>query len=57
MKKMRFTEQQILGFLNEAEGRDPGQGAVSQARFQRHGFPLLAYQVRRIADQRGQAVA
>ncbi|CAJ3036450.1 Uncharacterised protein [Burkholderia pseudomallei] len=29
--KKRFTEQQIIGFLKEAEGRYAGQGTVQEA--------------------------
>jgi hypothetical protein len=34
VKKKRFTEQQIIGFLKEAEAGVAGEGAVSQARLQ-----------------------
>lgn len=44
MKKSRFTEEQIIGFVKQAD-----QGAVSQRRFQRRDVLQVARLVRRHA--------
>jgi putative transposase len=38
MRKTRFTDEQIVGFLKQVRGRPAGQGAVPQGWLQRRHF-------------------
>ena len=52
MKRARFSEEQIIAILKEAEAGGEGHGAVPAARDLGRDFLHLAQQVRRAGDLR-----
>ena len=52
MARKRYTEEQIIGVLNEAEARGQDRGAVPQSRHERRHLLQVESQVRRADVER-----
>ena len=54
MKRSRFSEEQLIGTLREAEGREPDKGGLCGAQYQHGDLPRVEEEVRRDGSERSQ---